>query len=80
MTNFEAFCNGFWSAWDFTRPFNERPTSRTQSHTREEIKAKYERMREELELNKSAWEEVGEYIYKAMIEDIKNNERRLQSQ
>ena len=24
MTNFEAFCNGFWSAWDFTRPFSER--------------------------------------------------------
>ena len=79
MTNFQAFCRGFASAWDFTRPFSEKTSFCMQSRTLEEIETKYEKRREELGLNKSVWEEVGDYICKAMGEDIKNYERRLQS-
>ena len=39
MANFEAFCRGFWSVWDFTRPFSEKPVL----YKDEELAAKYER-------------------------------------
>ena len=73
MTNFEAFCRGFWSVWDFTRPFSEKPVL----YTDEELAAKYERLREELGLNESVWDSVGGYLRKAMLEDIENYERKL---
>jgi hypothetical protein len=72
MTKFQAFCDGFWSAWDFTRPFDERP----EFCSRKEFKFDYEQMREKLGLNKSVWESVGEHLYKAMGEDIDNHVRK----
>ena len=72
MTKFEVFCRGFWSAWDFTRPFSE-PAG---IYSREERLANYKRLREELGLNKSVWESVGEHLYKAMGQDIDNYERQ----
>jgi hypothetical protein len=74
MTNFQAFCRGFWSAWDFSRPASERLEFRSQ----EEMRIDYERLREELGLNKSVWESVGEHLYKAMGQDIDSHERKLQ--
>ena len=84
MTNFQAFCNGFWSAWDFTRPFSEKASAfpgEARVRTPEEIKAKYERLREELGLNKSAWEEVGDHMYKAIStfeNEINNDDPKQQ--
>ena len=46
-------------------------------YTDEELAAKYERLREELGLNESAWDSVGGYLRKAMLEDIENYERKL---
>ena len=74
MTKLQAFSRGFWSAWDFTRPFSERPAFRSQ----EEEQIDYEELREELGLNKSVWESVGGYLYKAMGQDIDHYERRQQ--
>ena len=74
MTNFQAFCRGFWSAWDFSRPFTERPKFRSQ----EEMRREHEELREELGLNKSVWESVGEHLYKAMGQDVDSHDRRLQ--
>jgi len=74
MTNFQAFCRGFWSAWDFSRPFSERPMFRSP----QTIRSDHEKLREELGLNKSVWESVGEHLYKAMGQDIEHYERRQQ--
>jgi hypothetical protein len=82
MTNFQAFCEGFWSAWDFTRPFSEKPKLRS----RKEVELiDYEEFREELDLNKNVWESVGDhfgavggYLNKAMgtlDEEVKQNGR-----
>ena len=73
MTNSESFWKGFWSVWDFSRPFSERAELRT----REEMDAEYAQLREKLGLNESVWDSVGGYIRKAMIEDIENYERKL---
>ena len=75
MTNFQAFCRGFWSAWDFSRPFSERPVF----HASEKMWIDYEKLREELGLNKSVWESVGEHLYKAIGQDIDHYERQQQS-
>ena len=72
MTNFQAFCRGFASAWDFTRPFSERPGFRSQERKRVDR----EQLREKLGLNKSVWESVGEHLYKAMGKDIDSHERK----
>ena len=77
MTNSQAFWKGFWSVWDFTRPFSEKAEFRTCSHDTTQ-------MREELGLNESVWESVGGYfgtvggyLNKAMEtidEEIKQND------
>jgi hypothetical protein len=72
MTNFQAFCEGFWSAWDFTRPFSEKPKMRRRV---EKLEVQWE---EGLDLNKSVWDSVGGYFNKAMKtidEEIKQNDR-----
>jgi hypothetical protein len=76
MTNSEAFWSGFWSVWDFSRPFSVRPEFRS----REEMWIEYKKLRDELGLNKSVWESVGEHLYKAMGQDIANYERKQQPQ
>jgi len=56
MTNYQAFCSGFWSAWDFTRPFSECPRIRYRG---DEFDAQWS---QELDANKSALESVGDYF------------------
>jgi len=78
MTNFEAFCNGFWSAWDFTRPFSEKAVFRT----REEMDAECVQLWEKLGLNESVWDSVGGHLYKAMEtmeKEIERNDRSAQA-
>jgi ABC-type dipeptide/oligopeptide/nickel transport system permease component len=72
MTSFQAFCRGFCSAWDFTRPFSEYP----EFHSQEEVRIDREQLREKLGLNKSVWQSVGDYLYKAMGDDINNHARK----
>ena len=60
MTNFEAFCEGFWSAWDFTRPFSEKPRLRSQM---EDFDEQWEY---DPSVSVGIWETVGNYLYKAI--------------
>ena len=69
MTKYQAFCSGFWSVWDFTRPFSEKPRMRRRSK-------KFDvQWAQELGLNTGYWEEVGNYLYKA----IENHENEISS-
>jgi hypothetical protein len=61
MTKFQAFCRGFWSAWDFTRPFSEKPTPYQPGEEFDIRKA-----REALGLNVGCWEAVGNHLYKVI--------------
>ena len=61
MTKSKAFWMGFWSVWDFSRPFSERSEILAQ-----EMRIDYEKLREELGLNESVWESVGKYLSNAM--------------
>ena len=61
MTKSQAFWMGFWSVWDFSRPFSERSEILAQ-----EMRVDYEKLREELGLNESVWESVGKYLSNAM--------------
>ena len=60
MTNFQAFCRGFASAWDFTRPFSEKARFRSQLDDFDDQWVQYH--------NKDAgiWEAVGNYLYEAI--------------
>jgi hypothetical protein len=70
MTKFQAFYTGFWSAWDFTRPFSERPIL----HVRNEMLDM--QLEQELGLNVGYWEEAGNYLREAMScyeKEVNNN-------
>jgi hypothetical protein len=56
MTNFQAFCRGFWSARDFTRSLSERQSIRPHSEMFD-----IQRAQEQLSLNEGYWESVGNY-------------------
>jgi hypothetical protein len=60
MTKFQAFCDGFWSAWDFTRPFSEKPRLRSLD---EPLDFQWEQESEE---KVSYWDVVGGYVSKAV--------------
>ena len=60
MRRYRAFSRGFWSAWDFTRPFSEKPRMRRRN---EDTDMQWV---QELGLNVGYWEEVGNYLYKAI--------------
>ena len=62
MTKSQAFWGGFFSVWDFSRPFSERPEFRAQ----EAMRVDYEQLREEFGLNESVWGTVGKYLSNAM--------------
>ena len=62
MTKSQAFWSGFWSAWDFSRPFSERLEIRAH----EAMRVDYEQLREEFGLNESVWDSVGKYLSNAM--------------
>jgi len=62
MSNSQAFWGGFWSVWDFSRPFTER----LEIPAHEEMRVDYEQLREELGLNESVWGAVGKYLSNAM--------------
>ena len=78
MTNFEAFCRGFWSVWDFTRPFSEKPEFRT-------CYTDVEKLREQVSLNEGIWDTVGGYFgtvggylnnaMQQIDKEIENNDR-----
>ena len=60
MTNFQAFCRGFASAWDFTRPFSEKASAGLPSE-----KVDFQWI-QELDLNVGYWEAVGNHLRKAI--------------
>jgi len=60
MAKYQAFFRGFGSAWDFTRPFSEKPRMRRRN---KELDMPWV---QELGLNVGYWEEVGNYLYKAI--------------
>ena len=62
MNKSEAFWKGFWSVFDFSRPFTERPEIRS----REEMQAEYAQLRKRLRLGENVWDRVGENLRKAM--------------
>ena len=78
MTNFQAFCRGFWSVFDFTRPFSEKPEFRT-------CYTDVEKLQEQVSLNESVWDTVGGYFgtvggylnnaMQQIGEEIDNNDR-----
>jgi hypothetical protein len=61
MTNFQAFCKGFWSAWDFACPFSLK-----QDLFPPEEKFDIQVERERLGLNRGYWVAVGDYLRGAM--------------
>ena len=73
MTNSQAFWKGFWSVWDFSRPFSERPEIRS----REEMRTEFEQLRENLGLNEGVWDSVGKYMTNAMSTLDKELERHV---
>ena len=85
MTNFAAFCEGFWSAWDFTRPFSERCEFRPQ----EEMRVDHEQLQKRLRLNENVWDSIGGYFgavggymnnaIAAIDEEIKQNDGNKQN-
>ena len=65
MNKSQAFWRGFWSVWDFSRPFSEKAEIRT----REEMDADYAQLREKLGLNeRNPWKKVGDTLRKAMAQ------------
>jgi hypothetical protein len=61
MTNFQAFCSGFWSAWDFSRPFSEKAVFHPNGKPFDR-----KQLREKLGFNENVWDRVGKNIRKAM--------------
>jgi len=73
MTRYQAFSRGFWSAWDFTRPFAEKPRLRRRNRELDMLTEFDMQWVKELGLNVGYWEEVGNYLTKA----IENHQREL---
>ena len=61
MSNSQAFWGGFWSVWDFSRPFTEKPTFHPNGEPFD-----YKKLREELGFNENVWDRVGKNLRKAM--------------
>ena len=59
MTKSQAFWIGFWSVWDFSRPFSEKVDFRS-CHT------DIDKLREQVGLNEGVWDSVGKYLSNAM--------------
>jgi len=59
MANFQAFCSGFFSAWDFSRPFSEKVDFRTHY-------TDIEKLRDQVGLNEGVWDSVGKYLSNVM--------------
>ena len=66
MTNFQAFCKGFWSVWDFGRPFSQPPELFPFDEDIDVIRPAEGRRCERFGQNRGPWEKVGNYLREAM--------------
>ena len=67
MTNFQAFCRGFWSAWDFSQPFTQKQSLYPPEEKFDALRPAGARRRDRFG-QVGHWQKVGGYLREAMAQ------------